>query len=62
MESKMTERRRKGGGEQTAKYPWHLVQYRFDLLNVRRVPTLLRLEQQRQHRISTNKSQIVTRI
>lgn len=36
-------------------------QYKLDLPNLRRVPTLLRPEQQRQHRISTNKSQINTR-
>ena len=38
------------------------LQYRCELLNLRRVPTLLRLVQQRQHRISTNRSQINTRI
>lgn len=37
------------------------VQYRLERPNLRRVPTLLRPEQQRQHRMSTIKSQISTR-
>jgi hypothetical protein len=37
------------------------LQYRGELPNLRRVPTTLRLVQQRQHRMSTNRSQINTR-